>query len=424
MTTAFARDIITALVSPRNIEMCTVVLRERFPTVDKLPLSNLMEHFAAKVSRELGMSDPLPGTNRETFLAYNRQFIAEVISLIQSDVPDPARYAVTDGEQTARSNYRRCADDLLTQWAAAPANIAYTTHREDMQSDCAGGAKAGALAASEPPIIKYRACDPTYANCQTSTGLPMFAAESGSVRPVDHFTATPDARSGGHSLVSVQTSAVQPPGVSGCVRPSQHTAGIYPDIAARGYPVQDSPVPALQLGLPSLLQYPDGSPGGCASYTGIDFTDVTEENPYKATYENAYTRAWNDPETNIPVLGDGSIDSDRALLSRRVFRSESGVENGIPFYRRTVQHRHFDRDQAVEGLRGDSRGMMVHRHDMQSLYDRTDAKMRGRMRRETMCDKAKPVGVPFPIGQPLRNQPMESPLTTAPVTGLTAIDWE
>ncbi len=117
---------------------------------------------------------------------------------------------------------------------------------------------------------------------------------------------------------------------------------------------------------------------GCVPTATVDYTDMSGCNPAEATYENALTRAWNSPQS---VLGDGSVAMDQSLLSRRIFRTESGVEGGIPFNRRTVHHRHVDRDIS-EGLRGDSRDYKLSGHDMRSLYDRVDKKTRNVLARE------------------------------------------
>lgn len=67
------------------------------------------------------------------------------------------------------------------------------------------------------------------------------------------------------------------------------------------------------------------------------------------------------------IFGDWSPAADEKLLSRRIFRSECGTENGIPFYNRRVHDRPVDRDIS-ENLRGSEYDFKQYKSDMNDLY--------------------------------------------------------
>lgn len=71
------------------------------------------------------------------------------------------------------------------------------------------------------------------------------------------------------------------------------------------------------------------------------------------------------------VFGVSTPAANKRLLSRRVFRSEGGVENAIPYRQIKNSHRYFDRDPS-ETLRGTEFGCMVSGYDMSGLLAKLD----------------------------------------------------
>ena len=73
---------------------------------------------------------------------------------------------------------------------------------------------------------------------------------------------------------------------------------------------------------------------------------------------------------NTP-FGVSTPESDARLLSRRIFRAEGGVENGIPIRQRALHGRRHERDIA-EGLTATDYANFNYAHDMSSLHRRID----------------------------------------------------
>lgn len=107
--------------------------------------------------------------------------------------------------------------------------------------------------------------------------------------------------------------------------------------------------------------------------TGITICDQSGIglNNHQIMYENTvYKNALN--KDLEPILGVSTPESDNRILSRRIFRSENGVENGISRRQASLHKRYVERD--VRESMSIERDCAVRGHDMQSLYDRVDAK--------------------------------------------------
>ena len=110
--------------------------------------------------------------------------------------------------------------------------------------------------------------------------------------------------------------------------------------------------------------------GGVAS--GITINDQTNINNYVSPYDNIDSHPLNGKRST--PFGVSTPESNARLLSRRTFRSnEHGIENGIPVYEQRLYRRNIERDIS-ETLVGREREGRIYKHDMQSLYDRVDAR--------------------------------------------------
>lgn len=73
----------------------------------------------------------------------------------------------------------------------------------------------------------------------------------------------------------------------------------------------------------------------------------------------------------LPGFGQAGDDSNARLLSQRTFRTENGIENGIPLHRLSTLRRFVDKDSASESMRSErvqgSRG-----YDMSGIRNRAD----------------------------------------------------
>jgi hypothetical protein len=116
--------------------------------------------------------------------------------------------------------------------------------------------------------------------------------------------------------------------------------------------------------------------------TGVEFcdqSDINTSNHVDQLMSTSYMLALNNDSRNglaytNSAFGNATQESDERLMSRRTFRSnESGVENGIPNYRKRIHGRNLDRD-IRETLQGVERDCMVHGHDMESMLARVDHK--------------------------------------------------
>ena len=112
--------------------------------------------------------------------------------------------------------------------------------------------------------------------------------------------------------------------------------------------------------------------------TGVTFCDQSDIGTsllYETLMNGTYFNKLNKFPLYNGAIGDGSYDngeSDARLLSRRSFRSnEAGVENGIPRYEQRLYVRNLDRD-VRESMPGTERDCIIQKHDMKSLYCRTD----------------------------------------------------
>lgn len=93
--------------------------------------------------------------------------------------------------------------------------------------------------------------------------------------------------------------------------------------------------------------------------------DQFDTNPHVAAYENTlFKSALN--ASMVPAFGT-SRDDD-TLLQRRVFRTESGIENGIPRHRIQVSRRYHDAEE--NGFRRGEHGSLLHGYDMAPTYAR------------------------------------------------------
>lgn len=126
-----------------------------------------------------------------------------------------------------------------------------------------------------------------------------------------------------------------------------------------------------------------GTPLAAAPHieTGITFCDQSETNTSNHVSQ-FFTPMMKQMNTLSPEdahcgsgFGTATVESDRRLQSRRVFRSnESGEENGILNREKRLQRRNLDRDVS-ENLRGTGEmGCHLSGHDMSSLYRRMDAR--------------------------------------------------
>jgi len=123
--------------------------------------------------------------------------------------------------------------------------------------------------------------------------------------------------------------------------------------------------------------------------TGITFSDqrTLGQNQYYDYLFNPAFHALNRGQIAGGIVGDWSPQADERLLSRRIFRNESGtgrggtgatVENGIPFYNITVTRRNLDRD-ITQNLRQGEYDYKLYRHDVDDLYRRADMRKNFRM---------------------------------------------
>lgn len=109
-------------------------------------------------------------------------------------------------------------------------------------------------------------------------------------------------------------------------------------------------------------------------YTGVKICDQKNlgvNQHMEALYNDTNFKLLNTGKLWGGAFGDGSKESNEKLLSRRIFRSEGGVDNGIPLRRLSIQRRHIDRN-VDEGLEGREYDCLVRGYDMNTLYKRVD----------------------------------------------------
>lgn len=395
----FGRNIIHGLTRQENVAMLRRLLLEKFESGEQVRkylddhIEQAVVNFCDRVSNEIMTSDPLPGTSLQIELTeYNKQFLGEQIAFISSYIASPGivHYSIGDGMPTAQTNYNVSADTLLRQWRYGPRHG--VTAREDPQGDV-----YSPMTRNNRPIINYDASRYKKMSCEESA---YGYVDSGGMRGIEHMAAKPDSEPIGEGARGLAPQYhYNQHGGQKCMQQGPaplHTQRKY-SVDSAGQYSAPSHVSAMEIPQFYASVWPDmAAKAGetCApthSYFGADnhidgaaatstsmlnYTDMSTEGYNSSTWENQYTKSMND--ASIAVFGDGSTQTDLSLLNRRIFRSENGVESGIPFYLRTVQHRHLDRD-VDEGLRGTERGYMRQSHDMASLYARTNAKMRNRV---------------------------------------------
>jgi hypothetical protein len=101
--------------------------------------SNMM-HFMSTITRELQVTDPMPGvTIEDQIKSFTQQFISEKIPFIRAHVlrqEESIQFAINDGYATSErgvQHYEKSANDILNVWRSAPAkNIQM---REDIAGD-------------------------------------------------------------------------------------------------------------------------------------------------------------------------------------------------------------------------------------------------------------------------------------------------
>lgn len=134
--------------------------------------------------------------------------------------------------------------------------------------------------------------------------------------------------------------------------------------------------------------------GGKPSYTHtcnekpahIDFCDQSDLNTSHA--DATFKADWGFNLLNDKIMyggGFGDKRNDEQLLSKRTFRADKPHgpgrrENGVPFYEKALYRRNYDRD-IWENLRSNERDCIIAKHDMESLYERVDQ----RIKYQTQC---------------------------------------
>ncbi len=114
-------------------------------------------------------------------------------------------------------------------------------------------------------------------------------------------------------------------------------------------------------------------------HTGVVFCDQSAEGTsnhvtqFYTPMMQAMNRVAPEDMYQTGAFGEATAESDARLLSRRTFRSESGVENGVPMRQARLHRRSLDTN-INEGLRQTEHGTIVYAHDMSSLYRRVDEK--------------------------------------------------
>lgn len=113
--------------------------------------------------------------------------------------------------------------------------------------------------------------------------------------------------------------------------------------------------------------------------TGVTVSDQRDigQNQYYDQLFNPAFHALNKGRIAGGIYGDWSPEADERMLSRRIFRDEAGTENGIPFYNRTVNKRHVDRD-ITQNLRQGEYDYKLYKHDVSDLYARADMRKASR----------------------------------------------
>lgn len=113
--------------------------------------------------------------------------------------------------------------------------------------------------------------------------------------------------------------------------------------------------------------------------SGITFCDQSEFglDNHISQYENtAYKAALNRPAAAADgsllmheqtIFGVSTRAADSRLVERRTFRSEGGVENGIPLYRQRLHARHLDKDVSESLRAGGDRESHIRGYDMSGL---------------------------------------------------------
>lgn len=119
---------------------------------------------------------------------------------------------------------------------------------------------------------------------------------------------------------------------------------------------------------------------GGTEVTGVTFCDQSDVGlqNHIDMYENTSTKlALNKylPHEAVP-FGVSTPESDARLLSRRIFRSEGGVENGIPARQRWLHNRHTDRE--LDESFYQETGHQVRGFDMAPTYARVGQIQRDR----------------------------------------------
>lgn len=105
----------------------------------------------------------------------------------------------------------------------------------------------------------------------------------------------------------------------------------------------------------------------------IDFCDQDSDNmqQHLAWLQGGYRGKFNKQGSATDFVGSGTEASNNRLLSRRIFRTEGGIENGIP--RRQIKRRYYERDQK-ESFSGIEREAPIRGYNMTSLRNLVDAK--------------------------------------------------
>lgn len=108
-----------------------------------------------------------------------------------------------------------------------------------------------------------------------------------------------------------------------------------------------------------------------SQYTDIEVCNTENMNDntlIDQIYGHKNFKRLNEPRLWEGAFGHSTSESDARLLSRRIFRNEGGVENGIPKRQQYTHHRNVDRTS--EGLRPSEREYINNGFDMSSLRGR------------------------------------------------------
>lgn len=335
MESEFSRNLIRAFLSAENRERIRGLLAAQKiqPPSDDILLEEMI-FYSREIEVDLRWTDPLRGTNGTKLLhMYNGKFVYAYYNFHDQDHENSTThqhyYEVSDGLPLARFDQSApwiSADDLLDRWWKGGSRLIQT--RDDRHGD-----------------RKVSAGDADYL-------VEEFGCAAG-----QNNNAQRNVYRGGAMATRATTWG----------RPNSEMPSNNPVIVQEKFQNQSN-----------LQTY--------SRPTGFSVLGAGPTNPEPDFALSAWlsptARAWSamGEDYQHTPLGVSTPAADARMAERNLSRkSHSNLENGIPYYRFPVHHRHYDKVEASAGLDGSELVGQAHRRwDMSGLYELIDAKQRSR----------------------------------------------